>query len=50
MQSHRALTAMEQQKNAANLNYEAAEIFTQNYWVFGLFPSFGILGNRKYDV
>jgi hypothetical protein len=23
---------------------------TQNYWVFGLFPSYGILGNRKHDV
>jgi hypothetical protein len=23
---------------------------TQNYWVFGLFPSFGILGNRGHDV
>jgi hypothetical protein len=22
----------------------------QNYWVFGLFPSSGILGTRKYDV
>jgi hypothetical protein len=25
-------------------------IFTQNYWVFGLFQSSGILVNRKYDV
>jgi hypothetical protein len=23
---------------------------TQNYWVFGLFPSSGILENRKHDV
>jgi hypothetical protein len=23
---------------------------TQHYWVFGLFPSSGILGNRKHDV
>jgi hypothetical protein len=23
---------------------------TQNYWVFGLFPSSGILGPRKHDV
>jgi hypothetical protein len=23
---------------------------TQNYWVFGLFPTSGILGNRKHDV
>jgi hypothetical protein len=23
---------------------------TQNYWVFGLFPSSGILGTRKHDV
>jgi hypothetical protein len=23
---------------------------TQNYWVFGLFPSFGILETRKHDV
>jgi hypothetical protein len=23
---------------------------TQNYWVLGLFPSSGILGNAKYDV
>jgi hypothetical protein len=23
---------------------------TQNYWVFGLFLSFGILGTRKHDV
>jgi hypothetical protein len=23
---------------------------TQNYWVFGLFQSPGILGNRKHDV
>jgi hypothetical protein len=22
----------------------------QNYWVFGLFPSSGILGTRKHDV
>jgi hypothetical protein len=22
----------------------------QNYWVFGLFPSSGILENRKHDV
>jgi hypothetical protein len=22
----------------------------QNYWVFGLFPSSGILGNRGYDI
>jgi hypothetical protein len=24
--------------------------YNQNYWVFGLSPSFGILGNRKHDV
>jgi hypothetical protein len=24
--------------------------FTQNYWVFGLFPSSAILGTRKHDV
>jgi hypothetical protein len=23
---------------------------TQNDWVFGLFPSFGILENREHDV
>jgi hypothetical protein len=23
---------------------------TQNYWVFGLFPSSGILETRKHDV
>jgi hypothetical protein len=23
---------------------------THNYWVFGLFPSSGILENRKHDV
>jgi hypothetical protein len=23
---------------------------TQNYWVFGLFPSSGVLGTRKHDV
>jgi hypothetical protein len=23
---------------------------TQNYWVFGLFPSSGVLENRKHDV
>jgi hypothetical protein len=23
---------------------------TQNYWVFGLFPSSGIIGTRKHDV
>jgi hypothetical protein len=23
---------------------------TQNYWVFGLFPSSGIVGTRKHDV
>jgi hypothetical protein len=23
---------------------------TQNYWVFGLYPSSGILENRKHDV
>jgi hypothetical protein len=23
---------------------------TQNYWIFGLFPSSGILENRKHDV
>jgi hypothetical protein len=23
---------------------------TQNYWVFGLFPSFSIQENRKHDV
>jgi hypothetical protein len=23
---------------------------TQNYWVFGLFPSSGIVQNRKHDV
>jgi hypothetical protein len=23
---------------------------TVNYWVFGFFPSFGILENRKHDV
>jgi hypothetical protein len=23
---------------------------TQNYWVFGLFPSSGILGNRRHNV
>jgi hypothetical protein len=26
------------------------EILTQNYWVFGIFPSSGILGTRKHDV
>jgi hypothetical protein len=25
-------------------------IYTQNYWVFGLSPSSGILGTRKHDV
>jgi hypothetical protein len=25
-------------------------LFFQNYWVFGLFPSSGILENRKHDV
>jgi hypothetical protein len=24
--------------------------YTQNYWIFGLFPSSGILVNRKHDV
>jgi hypothetical protein len=23
---------------------------TQNYWVFGLFPSSGILGDRGHDI
>jgi hypothetical protein len=23
---------------------------SQNYWVFGLFPSSGVLENRKHDV
>jgi hypothetical protein len=23
---------------------------TQNYWVFGLFPSSGILGNRGHEI
>jgi hypothetical protein len=23
---------------------------TQNYWIFGLLPSSGILANKKYDV
>jgi hypothetical protein len=22
----------------------------QNYWIFGLFPSYGILGTRKHDL
>jgi hypothetical protein len=26
------------------------EYFSQNYWVFGLFASSGILENRKHDV
>jgi hypothetical protein len=26
------------------------EIFNQNYWVFGLFPTSGILGSTKHDV
>jgi hypothetical protein len=25
-------------------------IYEQNYWVFGLFPSSGILEDRKHDV
>jgi hypothetical protein len=25
-------------------------IIVQNYWLFGLFPSSGILGTRKHDV
>jgi hypothetical protein len=23
---------------------------TQNYWVFGLFPAYGILETRKHDI
>jgi hypothetical protein len=26
------------------------QVSTQNYWGFGLLPSSGILGTRKYDV
>jgi hypothetical protein len=35
----------------SNLNFKyETETSTQNYWVFGLFPSSGILGSRKHDV
>jgi hypothetical protein len=36
-------------KNSVYLNV-LPSIYSQNYWVFGLFPSSGILERRKHDL
>jgi hypothetical protein len=44
--------ALRQNSEFTSLNFrgERNYVMERNYWGFGLFPSFGILENRKHDV